>query len=175
MTQVVVLEILMSYLKALPGTETLQELGIGTSDHTSTLFLKSSYQHIPHFLSTEHWSLQLTVVCHAVNLQHPLYYKSNMLSLFQEMQFSGVTIPSETFALVIGTILKTKSRLSSKNDANHAVKKLHTAMDNFEKMCVRCITAWQPISGAIYIAIIRSHNATKRLRHDDFSRMGENR
>ena len=95
--QKLMLEAHVRYLKSLPRDDAIEVLGTGSGDIDSTTFLSSFFQSFPLFPELSHWQFRHALISYAIDLQHPSYYRVDLVSLIKEMQSSAISVPVELY------------------------------------------------------------------------------
>lgn len=92
-------------LQSLSQEDAVKALGKDAVDLDSTPFLTSFYQSFPLLPDAEHWQSRLALVCYGIRIGHPGYDKVTMMSIFDEMRASVISVPPDVFLLVFDTLL----------------------------------------------------------------------
>lgn len=128
----------LRYLKSLRRKDAIEVLGRGVNDVDSTSFLKSFYDEFPLFPNTQLWEYRLSLICHAIEIGHPSYTKSNLVSSFEELQASALDIPPSLFTIVVCTLFQESHKHASGADRPEvSVKDILAAAEILEDMALR--------------------------------------
>lgn len=97
---------LLQILSELPAESARAELGSGTNDRLSTIFLRLFYNnHAARYSAQERASFRLKLFSIAVSMQHPAYSKDSLFQTFSDFLRDGYDLPDDLGFDVISALL----------------------------------------------------------------------
>lgn len=101
-----VLNQLISSLQRVQPEQTLEYLGTGSSDYSSTPFLTCFYQSLSGYPTSSEVEARVSMHCFAQSIGHPGYSRSGLLELFDEFKICGAEISQKTYMDLIRGVLQ---------------------------------------------------------------------
>jgi len=112
-----ILQQLRKYLESMPTDLSLQALGEGSHDHSSTTFLACFYQSLSPFSSLNEVDARIWLHCYARELGHPGYTFEDQTKLFNELQLSGLEISLEQYQRLLRSAFLLQTKDGTKNNS----------------------------------------------------------